>query len=208
MDNGRTWAAGGTVPSLRSHRRMHHASHRTMQPANKRPVITAMSQAQVPQVKVFLRAMWAEHFGTEPDPFVREYFNDPATLSDLDDLDAHYFGARGTALVALDGQQLVGTGELARLDDGTAELRRLFLLPGYRGMGIGSAITVHLLAFARHHGYRIIRLGSHRKLHASHRLYERFGFKPIPAYDGNTSDLVLYFQLDLDQPKAQPADPW
>jgi putative acetyltransferase len=160
-------------------------------------LIAPMTQAEVPVAKELLRTVWREHFGHEENAFVREFFNDPATLADLDDLRTNYFDANGTAVVVTEEDRLIGTGAVARLEEGVAELRRMFLLPAYRGRGIGKAVTEHLLAFARQKGYHTIRLGSHRNLHASHKLYERSGFRRIPAYDGNTNDLVYYFELEL-----------
>ena len=41
-------------------------------------------------------------------------------LKDMDDLQANYFKAGGTFLVALNGEQVVGSGALRRLDEETA----------------------------------------------------------------------------------------
>lgn len=55
------------------------------------------------------------------------------TLEDVDNFQRDYNPPVGLFLVALDGGRLIGTGAIRRLDDETAELRRMWLLEPYQG---------------------------------------------------------------------------
>ena len=60
-----------------------------------------------------------------------------AALSDVDDYRRQYAPPSGTFLVAVDDGMIIGSGAIRRIDDDTAELRRMWLLEGYHGQGIG-----------------------------------------------------------------------
>ncbi len=154
------------------------------------------------QAQGLIRAVWHEHFDPPgpdgPTPAaLRNFMDHPKQLRDLDHLDAFYFANGGTCLGVFDGDTLAGTGALARLDPHTAELRRMFLLPAYRGRGLGRTLAEALLSFARQAGYQRVRLATNRRLNASHRLYEQLGFYAIPPYDNAPSALVLHLQKEL-----------
>jgi GNAT superfamily N-acetyltransferase len=49
-------------------------------------------------------------------------------------------GGRGTFLVAWDGDRAVGCGAIRVLDPTTAEVKRMYVEPNHRGMGVGWAV--------------------------------------------------------------------
>jgi predicted N-acetyltransferase YhbS len=81
-------------------------------------------------------------------------------------------------LCAIAESEIVGTGAIKRLDNRECEMVRMFVALAYRGRGIGWTIADELIRFARIAGYDRIRLSSNNSLMASHRLYERLGFRP------------------------------
>src|SRR5438128_467958 len=126
--------------------------------------IEDIKPSQVDDAKRLLQTVWNEYFATEEDKFVRTFFDDPKTLADLDDVQTNYFADRGTFVVVLDDNRVIGTGAIKCLDKKICELRRMFLLKEYRGRGLGKQVAQYLLEFARTAGYEKIRLGTNKKL--------------------------------------------
>src|SRR5947207_7159999 len=85
---------------------------------------------------------------------------------------------RALLVCAIAESEIVGTGAIKRLDNRECEMVRMFVALAYRGRGIGWTIADELIRFARIAGYDRIRLSSNNSLMASHRLYERLGFRP------------------------------
>lgn len=71
---------------------------------------------------------------------------------------------------------------LKKLTPGVGEVKRLYVKPAYRGMGIGNLLVGKLLEEARKIGYEGIRLDSTRYMTNAHGLYRSFGFREIEPY--------------------------
>jgi putative acetyltransferase len=69
-----------------------------------------------------------------------------------------------------------------------AELKRFFVRPSFRRMGLGKIILRRLEEYAQARGIAILRLetGIHQREAMS--LYEQTGYKPIPAFGPYTDD--------------------
>jgi ribosomal protein S18 acetylase RimI-like enzyme len=80
------------------------------------------------------------------------------------------------------GAPLMGVIALRRRDDSTCEMKRLYVRPAARGLGLGRALVERLLAHARGAGYRAIVLDTLPIMSDAHGLYERLGFRDIPPY--------------------------
>jgi ribosomal protein S18 acetylase RimI-like enzyme len=65
-----------------------------------------------------------------------------------------------------------------------AEMKRLYVAPGGRGLGLGRALVQALVEAARVAGAREIRLDTLPEMTTAQALYARFGFHPVaPYYD-------------------------
>jgi GNAT superfamily N-acetyltransferase len=94
----------------------------------------------------------------------------------------------------------VGSILLARQEDRTAKLRILLVEPTVRGRGIGTALVVECLAFAKTVGYHKITLGTDSNLHAARRIYERTGFllvEEVPHDDYGQGLVAENWELEL-----------
>ncbi len=107
----------------------------------------------------------------------------PVAFEDMDAISTQYTEPFGTFLVLLDGEKVVGTGAIRRLDDQTCELKRMWFLPACRGKGFGAKMAAQLLDFARSAGYQRVRLDTSAELKAANQLYQRLGFYPIERYN-------------------------
>jgi putative acetyltransferase len=93
-------------------------------------------------------------------------------------LDVRFFVAR-------DAGRAVGCGGYAPGGDGTAELKRIFVIAGARGTGLGRALLEAIEADAIGHGIRLMRLETGIRSVEAIGLYRRFGYRetgPFGAY--------------------------
>lgn len=87
-------------------------------------------------------------------------------------------------LARLDGQAL-GCGALKRLDDGAGEVKRMWVAPSARGLGIAQRLLDALESHARGMGLHTLRLDTNRSLVEARALYARNGYREIAAYNDN-----------------------
>lgn len=78
-------------------------------------------------------------------------------------------------LVERDGATLA-MGGLRTIAPGIGELKRLYVRPSARGLGIGPALVARLLADADAFGLKTLRLDTAPFMHAAHKLYAAAGF--------------------------------
>ena len=107
-------------------------------------------------------------------------------------VDAASRGRDGDLLVAVDGNDLLGTAtwcppgsryrELATQDH-QGEFRTLAVSPEARGRGVGTAIITDCLRRAESLGLTEVLLCSLQEMTPAHRLYESFGFGRRPELD-------------------------
>ncbi len=75
-------------------------------------------------------------------------------LKDMDDIQKSYFENGGIFLGMFKDGEMICTGALRRIDDGTCELKRLWLLHEYQGQGLGYRMLQELLTIAAGMGYK------------------------------------------------------
>lgn len=89
---------------------------------------------------------------------------------------------QGVFLVArLDGEP-IGCGALRRLDDGTGELKRMYVAPAARGRGVGRRILAELERHALALGLRRLVLETGDRQLEAMRLYTGAGYTRVPCF--------------------------
>jgi len=101
-------------------------------------------------------------------------------------------------LVESDGLY-VGCAGLRRIEnDATCELKRMYIKPGYRQLGIGKAIMELAIQTAHEMGYKTMKLDTiGYKMPQAVKLYKSFGFRETVPYNYNPHEGVLYFEREL-----------
>lgn len=89
--------------------------------------------------------------------------------------DIRYLGA------VLDGR-LIACGAIQRLDDEAAEIKRMYVLPEYRGRGVARRVLAALEELARSSGHTVLRLETGDFMPEAIKLYSSSGYTPIPTY--------------------------
>lgn len=123
------------------------------------------------------------------------HFEAVGRLKDMDEVQSHYFDNKGIFLVALDGEQVIGSGALRRLDDETAELKRMWLLETYHGQGIGYRLLSQLIDFARKNGYLRIRLQTSHEQFRALEFYRKVGFYKISSYNNDADEVSMELKI-------------
>jgi putative acetyltransferase len=132
------------------------------------------------------------------DAVLREYgmmIDTADTDRDLVDITASY-ASRGVFKVLVDkAGRIVGCGGLYPLSAGAAELRKMYLIPVIRGLGLGRTLLQMLIGAARLRGIRRVSLKTKSVMTEAIALYRRNGFIEIECTD-KTSRYDQAFTLD------------
>jgi putative acetyltransferase len=88
----------------------------------------------------------------------------------------------GTFVIARAGGRAVGCGAIRRLDEATAEVKRMYVEPELRGQGIAKEILDHLEAEARSIGMSRLVLETGIYQAEAIGLYRRMGFNPVRCW--------------------------
>jgi GNAT superfamily N-acetyltransferase len=128
-----------------------------------------------------VRALFRAYAASLPVDLGYQGFED-----ELAGLPGVYASPEGLLLLARapDGSPL-GCGAFRAMKAGEGcEMKRVYIAPSARGLGLGIAMVEALMAQARLAGYRTIALDTLPSMIEAHRLYAKLGFTPIaPYYD-------------------------
>lgn len=83
------------------------------------------------------------------------------------------------------------------LPDGRCEMKRLFLQPGARGLGLGRALMEQAVEAARAKGYRELCLDTLPTVASAIGLYEAAGFRRVEPYYAPTPPGTVFMGLAL-----------
>jgi GNAT superfamily N-acetyltransferase len=96
--------------------------------------------------------------------------------------------ARGIYLLAYVDAWAAGMGAIRPIDERSAEVRRLYVVPSHRRLGVARCILAELEKQALRFGYQVLRLETGDRQLAAQRLYEACGFCRIEAFAPYTGD--------------------
>jgi ribosomal protein S18 acetylase RimI-like enzyme len=116
---------------------------------------------------------------------------------ELRDLPGCYAPPHGRLLLARVDDELAGCVALRPLAAEVGEVKRLYVRPAYRGLGLGRQLVGAVLAAGREIGYQRLCLDTHPTMTAAQALYRDLGSQPTEPYCHNPHPGVLYFALDL-----------
>jgi ribosomal protein S18 acetylase RimI-like enzyme len=91
---------------------------------------------------------------------------------------------------------VLGVVALRPLQPNVAEMKRLYVRPEGRGLGLGRRLATAVIDFAKQAGYESIRLDTLPQMLAAHEMYRSLGFRQTDAYYQNPHG-AIYLELPL-----------
>jgi len=109
----------------------------------------------------------------------------------------------GLFLVAtLDGEP-VGCGALKFHGDAPGEVKRMWVAPSARGLGLGRRLLAELEAHAAANGVRVLRLETNRALREAVTMYRSAGYREVAAFSAEPY-AHHWFEKSLEPQSPQP----
>lgn len=111
----------------------------------------------------------------------------------LADVDGQAAGCAALRPLSAEGAQ-EGAGE-----GNVGEIKRLWVRPAFRHLGLGRRLVSRVIEAAREAGYRRVLLDTLPQMDAARALYQSSGFEPVHPYYDNPLPGVIYLGLDIDR---------
>ena len=126
---------------------------------------------------------------------------------ELSALPGEYAAPPGVLLLATVGGEPAGCGALRAQPDAdypnACEMKRLFVRPAFRGLGLGRRLAQALMDHAVRAGYDTMLLDTLDDMEAARGMYAALGFEEIPPYYFNPIPGAHYLKVDLDAPATR-----
>jgi|ERR1700690_563044 putative acetyltransferase len=150
-------------------------------------------QATLPEHLEAVRSLFLEYGSSLGFSLCFQSFDD-----ELRNLPGAYGPPSGRLLLARHAGHAAGCIALRPLQAGTCEMKRLYVRPCNRGLGLGRMLAERLIAEARVLGYERMRLDTvESAMKDAVALYRRMGFKEIPPYSTIPIESGLWMELLL-----------
>jgi putative acetyltransferase len=121
--------------------------------------------------------------------------------NELLQLPGDYSAPRGALLLAQVNAEWAGCCAMRPLDaadyTNACEMKRLFVRPGFRGLGLGRRLAEGIMDAARLAGYDSILLDTLDEMESARALYEELGFEEVPPYYFNPIAGAHYLKANL-----------
>lgn len=98
---------------------------------------------------------------------------------------AHFDPPQGSFIVVRSGDDTIGCGGLLTLEPEIGEIKRMWIDPRWRGLGLASRLLADLEERSRKMGHRLVRLDTNKVLIDAIAMYRSAGYGAIPQYCEN-----------------------
>lgn len=155
-----------------------------------------VASTQNPEELDAVRGLFREYAGALQVDLCFQHFEE-----ELGQLPGEYAPPRGCLLLASVRGIVAGCCALRPLDSvdyaNACEMKRLYVRPAFRGLGLGRRLAEALLEHARQAGFDCVLLDTLDDMEAARGLYDGLGFEEIPPYYYNPIAGAHYLKADL-----------
>lgn len=138
------------------------------------------------------RSLFEEYAGTVGVDLCFQGF-----AEELEHLESMYGPPNGCLFIAWRNGLPVGCVASRTLEPGVCEMKRLYVRPHARGIGLGRQLAAAIVERARADGYARIVLDTLRSMVEARVIYRSLGFVQRDAYYANPLPDVAFMELDL-----------
>ncbi len=130
--------------------------------------IVVADASQGPALQALISSVLIE-YGLQPDL--------AGVDADVLDIECHYRAAGGEFFAVYRQAQLIGTMGIVPVSSDTCELRKMYVLPNARGIGLGKRLLQLAESEASARGYQYMQLETASVLQQAVALYEHHGYR-------------------------------
>jgi GNAT superfamily N-acetyltransferase len=116
---------------------------------------------------------------------------------ELQHFTTEYAPPTGAFILAEDAGQYAACIGLRQFAEGVGEIKRLYVVPASRGLGLGRQLVERIIVVARATGYTSLLLDTLPFMKEAQSLYVALGFKPTAPYRYNPVAGSAFLRLDL-----------
>ncbi len=119
--------------------------------------------------------------------------------TELDTLPGKYAKPDGALILAKMGSEYCGCVALRKIDGQLCEMKRLYVRPRFRKLGIGKELARRIITEAAAQGYTHMRLDTLSSMKRALALYRSLGFYEIEPYIYNPIEGALFMEKELKE---------
>ncbi len=108
-----------------------------------------------------------------------------------------YVHPHGSFIIALNNGKLIGCAGIRKFDTRSAEMKRMYVHPQFRGSGTGKLLSNYIIAWARKFNYEKILLDTNAEMPAAISVYQKVGFRAIGPYCTNENPNPVFMEYPL-----------
>jgi GNAT superfamily N-acetyltransferase len=116
---------------------------------------------------------------------------------ELQHFTTEYAPPTGAFILAEDADQYAACIGLRQFSAGIGEIKRLYVVPAARGLGLGRLLVERIIVVAREAGYSSLLLDTLPFMKEAQSLYVALGFEPTAPYRYNPVAGSAFLRLDL-----------
>lgn len=117
--------------------------------------------------------------------------------TEMDTMPETYSPPHGSLFIAVRDEKAIGVAGIKRFSETVCEVKRMYVKPEGRGMGIGQLLLTKCIEMAKELHYEMIKLDTSEYMKSAIKLYRENGFVEISSYRYNPHKEARFFELDL-----------
>lgn len=140
------------------------------------------------------------HFERLNKYWIQKYFYlEDVDLAVLENPDQYIIDKGGHIIFVAVGEHIAGTVAFKKVDEETVEMIKLAVDEAYQGRRLGWALTEGILQAALDQGYKKMILYSNTKMVPAINMYQRIGFREVPAEPGKYERCTIKMEKTLEE---------